>query len=103
MFENPDIVHVEGSVDPVRDINVINTELILADYEQCEKALENQKEKTRTNDKDEVKKQTVIERCLVSWRRKSTSFNQIIRLRKISSKRIQFLNIKEGYLCLQCK
>ena len=34
-----------------RDIGVINTELILADIEQCEKAIENQRKKTRTNDK----------------------------------------------------
>ena len=39
-FENDDIVHVDGSVNPVRDIGVINTELILADIEQCEKAIE---------------------------------------------------------------
>ena len=43
-FDNDDIVHVDGSVDPVRDINIINTELILSDVEQCEKAIESQKE-----------------------------------------------------------
>lgn len=32
-FENPDVVHVHGSVDPIRDIEVINTELILADIQ----------------------------------------------------------------------
>ncbi len=65
-FENTDIVHVEGSVDPVRDISVINTELILSDYEQCEKALDNQKKKTRTNDKEEVFKKEIIEKCLAA-------------------------------------
>ena len=33
-FDNDDIVHVDGSVDPLRDINIINTELILSDVEQ---------------------------------------------------------------------
>ena len=35
-FENPDIVHVEGSIDPVRDVDVIETELLLADLEVVE-------------------------------------------------------------------
>ena len=32
-FEDPDIVHVTGSLDPVRDIEIVNTELVLADIE----------------------------------------------------------------------
>jgi len=63
-FENDDIVHVDGSVDPIRDIGVINTELILADIEQCEKAIENQRKKTRTNDKAEVFKFDVLKKCV---------------------------------------
>lgn len=35
-FENPDIVHVEGSIDPVRDVGIIETELILSDLEALE-------------------------------------------------------------------
>ena len=38
-FENKDIVHVSGSIDPIRDIEVIHTELILADLESVEKSL----------------------------------------------------------------
>ena len=36
-FEDPDIVHVTGDVDPVRDIEIVTTELILADLEACRK------------------------------------------------------------------
>src|SRR5690606_533196 len=36
-FDDPDVVHVSGSVDPLRDIDVINTELMLADLESIEK------------------------------------------------------------------
>ena len=36
-FEDENITHVEGSVDPVRDIEIIQTELILADIEQLNK------------------------------------------------------------------
>ncbi len=39
-FENEDIVHVDGSVDPVRDIEVIETELLLADVQTVEKKIE---------------------------------------------------------------
>lgn len=36
-FDDPDVVHVSGSIDPLRDIDVINTELMLADLESIEK------------------------------------------------------------------
>lgn len=39
-FINDDVIHVDGSVDPIRDVEVINLELILADLEQSEKRLD---------------------------------------------------------------
>lgn len=39
-FDDPNIVHVSGSVDPVRDIGVINTELMLADFETVDKRIQ---------------------------------------------------------------
>ena len=39
-FENDDIIHVEGSVDPKRDIDIINIELILADLEMVQRRLD---------------------------------------------------------------
>jgi len=39
-FENPDIVHVNGDIDPIRDIEIINTELLLSDMELLERRLE---------------------------------------------------------------
>ncbi|CAN0053954.1 unnamed protein product [Ascophyllum nodosum] len=39
-FENPDIIHVEGSIDPARDVEIINIELALADMAQVEKRLQ---------------------------------------------------------------
>ena len=47
-FDDSDIVHVDGSVDPVRDMGIINTELLLADVEQCEKALATVQKKNRS-------------------------------------------------------
>jgi GTP-binding protein YchF len=48
-FENDDIIHVAGSVDPVRDIEIINLELALADLGQVEKRLERARKQARGN------------------------------------------------------
>ncbi len=48
-FDDPDIIHVNGSVDPVRDIGIINLELALADLEQVERRREKQKKLARTH------------------------------------------------------
>ena len=48
-FDNENIVHVEGSVDPARDIETINLELILADIEHLERRLERRKRSAWTS------------------------------------------------------
>jgi ribosome-binding ATPase len=48
-FENDDIIHVSGSVDPVRDIEVINLELALADLGQVEKRIDRARKQARTS------------------------------------------------------
>ena len=55
-FENNDIIHVEGQVDPIRDIEIINLELILADLESIGNRIEKIEKKVRTGsrDKDEI-------------------------------------------------
>ncbi len=53
-FENDNIIHVEGSVDPIRDIDLIQTELALADIEILEKSREKALKKVRTKDKDAI-------------------------------------------------
>jgi GTP-binding protein YchF len=50
-FDNDDIVHVSGKVDPLSDIEVINTELALADLETVEKALQKAEKLVKTGDK----------------------------------------------------
>lgn len=46
-FDDAEIIHVEGDVDPVRDLTIINEELRIKDIEFVEKALENLKKQTR--------------------------------------------------------
>lgn len=50
-FEDDDVVHVSGRVDPLSDIEIINTELALADLESVEKALDKVSRQARTGDK----------------------------------------------------
>jgi len=50
-FDDPDIVHVDGTIDPVRDMDIINTELILADLESIEKRIEKTERLLKTGDK----------------------------------------------------
>lgn len=47
-FENEEVLHVDQTVDPLRDIEVINTELILADLEMCNRILEKSKKHPET-------------------------------------------------------
>ncbi|MBS0016163.1 MAG: redox-regulated ATPase YchF [Arthrospira sp. SH-MAG29] len=48
-FDNDDIIHVSGSVDPVRDIEIINLELALADLSQVERRIERTRKQARTS------------------------------------------------------
>jgi len=51
-FENGDITHVEGSIDPLRDAEIIDTELMLADLDSISKQVENLAKKAKGNDKE---------------------------------------------------
>ena len=53
-FENPNVVHVEGSIDPLRDIETINLELIFADIETLDKRLERAKVKLKADKKAQI-------------------------------------------------
>ncbi len=54
-FENDDIVHVNGKIDPLSDIDTIETELMLADLESLEKQIKNLEKKARGLDKEAAK------------------------------------------------
>jgi len=61
-FENEEVVHVSGEVDPLRDIETINTELALADLESVEKALDRADRQARTGDKEILARKALLER-----------------------------------------
>lgn len=61
-FEDPDVVHVAGHVDPKRDINIINTELMLADLEGVEKRIDRTERLAKSGDKKAV---VVMDCCTI--------------------------------------
>ena len=63
-FENDNIIHVAGKIDPAEDIDIINTELALADLEACERAILRVQKRAKGGDKDAKFEQTILEKCL---------------------------------------
>jgi GTP-binding protein YchF len=61
-FEHPDIVHVTGKIDPISDIETIDTELALADLETVDKALNRVERAAKANDKEALAKRPVLQR-----------------------------------------
>ncbi len=64
-FESTDIIHVAGKVDPIADIETIDTELALADLATVDKALERAAKAAKSGDKDALRKKALFERVKV--------------------------------------
>ena len=62
-FEDDDIIHVSGSIDPVRDMDTINLELSLADLSQVEKRIEKQRRQAK-KDKEVAEEVAILEKIL---------------------------------------
>ncbi len=61
-FDNPDVVHVLGEVEPIRDIEVIETELMLADLESIEKMISKNTGYVKSGDKEAIAKMEKLEK-----------------------------------------
>jgi GTP-binding protein YchF len=64
-FEHPDVVHVQGRVNPIHDIEVINTELALADMDTVEKALLKTAKNSKSGNKEALFEKAVLEKIKV--------------------------------------
>jgi GTP-binding protein YchF len=62
-FEDPDVIHVSGTVDPIADIDTIETELMMADIETLENALGKAERTARSGDKEAKLRVEVIGKC----------------------------------------
>jgi len=63
-FEDENIIHVANKIDPVADIEVINTELALADLESVEKQLQRITRTAKSGDKEAIKEKELLEKLL---------------------------------------
>lgn len=63
-FSDPDVTHVLGEVDPVRDAGVVSTELALADLETVERRLERVERKARSGEKDAIQEEALLRKIL---------------------------------------
>jgi GTP-binding protein YchF len=63
-FDDPNVIHVEGSVNPIRDVEIIDTELILADIATLTKRLERSVRAARGNDAEEKARVTLLEHMI---------------------------------------
>jgi len=67
-FEDPDVVHVEGKVDPLADAETIETELMLADLDSLERRVPTLEKKIRGQDKEAKATLALLERALIVLR-----------------------------------
>ncbi|MFQ5635804.1 MAG: redox-regulated ATPase YchF [Gammaproteobacteria bacterium] len=61
-FEDTDVAHVAGGIDPLRDIGIIDTELVLADLEQVDRALDKANKQAKTGNKEDIRRRDVLAR-----------------------------------------
>ena len=96
-FENNDIIHVEGQVDPIRDIEIINLELILADLESIGNRIEKIEKKVRTGSRD---KDEILELDALTKAKEALEKNQALRSvdftkeERLAIKSYNFLTLK---------
>lgn len=87
-FENDDVVHVSGKVDPVSDIEIINTELALADLDTVERALLKAEKQTRSGDKEMVERAALLTKV-------RNSLNETGNVRKLELEKDQKKLVKD--------
>ena len=102
-FEDPDITHVEGPIDPIRDAEVVETELMLADLESLEKRLVAAQKRARGGDKEAAASVELMQRLVDALRdgkpvRSVTEQTEAVkRLQLLTSKPVLYVcNVEEG-------
>lgn len=93
-FEDDDIIHVEGKIDPISDIEVINTELALADLEAVDKALVKCAKIAKSGDKDAISHQGILKTL-------QTCLNEGAPIRSLSFDEHEAIYVKSLHLLTQ--
>jgi GTP-binding protein YchF len=108
-FTDPDVIHVDGGADPLRDIDTVDTELILADLETLERSLDKQRRTARSGDKDAAATVAVMEMAFDNLQKgvgvraiagtKPEELKILSRMGMLSSKRVLYIaNVDESDL-----
>jgi GTP-binding protein YchF len=99
-FEDGDISHVEGSIDPIRDAQTVETELMLADLESLQKRLPQLQKKAKSNDKAAIAEVALMEPILAALEAGSPARTAIAPADAEAAKRLNLLTAKPVlYVC----
>jgi GTP-binding protein YchF len=99
-FEDGDVTHVEGSVDPIRDAEIIETELMLSDLESLEKRILPLQKKAKSGDKESVAQVALMEVLIAALQEGRPARSAIPAGEEIATQRLQLMTSKPVlYVC----
>jgi len=99
-FEDDDVTHVEGSVDPIRDAETVETELMLADLDSLEKRLITLQKRVRGGDKESAAQLALVEPIVVALQAGRPARTAIAPADAEAARRLQLLTAKPVlYIC----
>jgi ribosome-binding ATPase len=99
-FDDPDVTHVEGAIDPLRDADVVETELMLADLESMEKRLVAAQKRARGGDKENIALVALIEPIVAALQEGKPARTAVAPGQAEAVKRLQLLTTKPVlYVC----
>jgi hypothetical protein len=99
-FEDPDVTHVEGTIDPLRDAEVVETELMLADLESLEKRLLGAQKRARGGDKESIAAVALMEPLVAALQDGRMARTAIPPNQQEAARRLQLLTSKPVlYVC----
>jgi GTP-binding protein YchF len=99
-FEDSDITHVEGSIDPVRDIEVVETELMLSDLDSLERRLNQAQKRAKGGDKESISAVAIMEPLVAALQEGKSARTAIPPGEEEAVRRLQLLTSKPVlYVC----
>src|ERR1019366_4827038 len=93
-FEDPDVAHVEGSIDPIRDAETVETELMLADLDSLERRLIAAQKKARGGDKEAIAQAALMEPIVAALQAGRPARTAVPPGQEEAARRLQLLTTK---------
>src|SRR5271168_3761677 len=99
-FEDPDVTHVEGSIDPIRDAETVDTELMLSDLDSLERRLIAAQKKARGGDKESIAQVALMEPIVAALQAGRPARTAVPAGQEEVARRLQLLTTKPVlYVC----